>query len=145
MGRGQRSAQDLVTGIDRELLTKGISKDVITSLPWGPEPRSPSSQKTVITRQSKRGQPGTHPPPPPGRDGGLQDVESCGLGSRRGSPPPAGRPWASYEVSGTLSYFIWKVQNPAPPPQLSAHRKPFVKHHPARVTAPLDSSPGSMG
>lgn len=45
MGRGQRSEQDLVTGIDRELLTKGISKDVITSLPWGPKPRNPSSQK----------------------------------------------------------------------------------------------------
>ena len=45
----------------RELLTKGNSKGVITSLLWGPTPRNPNSPKTVISRQNERRQPGTRP------------------------------------------------------------------------------------
>lgn len=64
LGRGedrQRSEQDLGTGTDRDLLTQGSSKDVITSLLWGPRPRNPNSPETVIRRQNERRQPGTRP------------------------------------------------------------------------------------
>ena len=64
LGRGedrQRSELGLGTGTGRDLLTKSSSKDVITSLLWGPRPRNPDSPKTVIRRQNERRQPGTRP------------------------------------------------------------------------------------
>lgn len=62
--RGDRETEvglGLGTGTDGELLTKVGSTDVITSLLWGPRPRNPDKPQTVISRQNKRGQPGTRP------------------------------------------------------------------------------------
>lgn len=58
---GQRSEPGYGTGAAGELLTKGNSKGVITSLLRGPTPRNPNSPKTVISRQNERRQPGTRP------------------------------------------------------------------------------------